>query len=68
MRTTAMTSKAILIKNAHIFDGHNPELSDRSNILLADGEIKEISTGVAGSGSDHVVDAAGRTVSDARSD
>jgi len=57
-----MTSETILIKNAHIFDGHSPELSDRSSILLADGEIKEISTGATGSGSDHVVDAAGRTV------
>ena len=57
-----MTADTILVKNAHIFDGHNPELSDRSSILLADGEIKEISTGDTGSGSDHVIDAEGRTV------
>ena len=57
-----MTSETILIKNAHILDGHSPELSDRSGILLADGEIKEISAGAAGSGSDHVIDADGRTV------
>ena len=57
-----MTTEAILIKNAHIFDGHNPGLSDRSNILLADGEIKEISAGDIGTGECHVVDAGGRTV------
>ena len=57
-----MTTEAILIKNAHIFDGHNPGLSDRSNILLADGEIKEISAGDIGTGECYVVDAGGRTV------
>ena len=34
----------------------------RSNILLADGEIKEISAGDIGTGECHVVDAGGRTV------
>ena len=57
-----MTTESILIKNAHIFDGHTPELSDRSNILLADGEIKEISSGDIGAGGHHMVDAEGRTV------
>ncbi len=57
-----MTAEPILIKNAHIFDGHNADLSGRSDILLADGEIKEISTGDIDTGSHHAVDAEGRTV------
>ena len=57
-----MTVASILVKNAHIFDGHSPDLSDRADILLADGEIKEISTGHLDSAGHHVVDAAGRTV------
>ena len=57
-----MAVESILVKNAHIFDGHRPDLSDRADILLADGEIKEISTGNLDGGDHHVVDAEGRTV------
>ena len=57
-----MTAESILIKNVHIFDGYNQELSDRSNVLLADGEIKEIFTGAIKSEGHHVIDAEGRTV------
>ena len=57
-----MNAETILIKNARIFDGHNPELSAPANILLADGEIMEISGGAINSGSHCTVDAGGRTV------
>ncbi len=57
-----MTNESILIKNAHIFDGHNNDLSDSSSILLADGEIKDISTGTMKEDGHLVIDAGGRTV------
>jgi len=57
-----VSDASILIKNAHIFDGHNPELSARADIMLADGEIKSIAAGGTGSGGKHVVDAGGRVV------
>ena len=40
-----MTSPSLLIKNAHIFDGHNAQLSGRSSVLLEGGLIREISDG-----------------------
>ena len=57
-----MTTESVLIKNAHIFDGHSPDLTGRTNILLADGEIKEISIGNVSPGKHHVIDAEGCTV------
>lgn len=52
----------MLIQNARIFDGHGPELSERSDILLADGEIKEITPAGAAAKARCTVDAGGRTV------
>ena len=57
-----MNAETILIKNARIFDGHTPELSDPCNILLSGGEIREISGADLSSGSHCTVDAGGRTV------
>ena len=55
-------NESILIKNAHIFDGHNDALSDATSVLLAEGEIKEITNGAIKEDGHLVIDAAGRTL------
>lgn len=57
-----MSAKSILVKNAHVFDGHNNDLSASVSVLLAEGEIKEISASNIKEDGHLVIDAAGRTL------
>jgi imidazolonepropionase-like amidohydrolase len=41
----AQDGDGILYENVRIFDGHSPELSDPSNVLVVGGKIKSISAG-----------------------
>jgi imidazolonepropionase-like amidohydrolase len=54
-----MTS--LLLKNAHIVDGTAPERSDRVNVLIENGVVRDVGKTVSAT-SDNVIDVAGRTL------
>lgn len=53
---------ATLIRNAHVFDGTSPDLSDATSVLVDGGKILEIGSSVVAPDDALVIDAGGRTL------